>query len=118
MLPSYQNSKDLLVNITENKLYSKLIEQLNKDFRLANFDFHLSENNTPLALKEELKKAVKNLILNDFNTYNALLYIVDVSEESIKKIESSDDDIYSEHIVFLILKRIWKKVWFRAKYNN
>jgi hypothetical protein len=118
MLPSYQNSTDLLVNVTENKLYSKLIEQLNKDFSLANFDFHLSENSTPLALKEELKKAVKNLILTDFNTYHTLLYIVDVSEESIKKIESSDVDIYSEHIVFLILKRIWKKVWFRAKYSS
>jgi hypothetical protein len=118
MLPSYQNSTDLLVNVTESELYSKLIEQLNKDFSLANFNFHLSENSTPLALKEALKKAVKNLILTDFNTYNALLYIVDVSEESIKKIESSDVDVYSEHIVFLILKRIWKKVWFRAKYSS
>ncbi len=118
MLPSYQNSADLLVNVTENKLYSKLIEQLNKDFHLANFDFHLSENSTPLTLKEELKKVVKNLLLTNFNTYNALLYIVDVSEESIKKIESSDDDIYSEQIVFLLLKRIWKKVWFRAKYSS
>jgi predicted secreted protein len=118
MLPSYQNSTDLLINVTENKLYSKLIAQLNKDFSLANFDFHLSEKSTPLALKEELKKAVKNLILSDFTTYNALLYIVDVSEESIKKINSSDVDVYSEHIVFLILKRIWKKVWFRAKYSS
>lgn len=118
MLPSYNNSTELLTNATENNLYIKLINQLNKDFSLANFDFHLSENSTPLALKIALNKAIKNLLLNDSTTYNSLLYIVDVAEEDLKKTKSLDIDIYAEYIVFLILKRVWKKVWFRAKYSS
>lgn len=116
MLPSYNNSTELLINATENKLYSNLINQLNKDFSLANFNFQLSENSTPLALKVALIKAVKNLLINDSTTYNSLLYIVDVAEEDLKKTKSLDIDIYAEYVVFLILKRVWKKVWFRAKY--
>lgn len=118
MLPSFTNSNELLINATENKLYPKLIKQLNKDFSLANFDFQLSENSTPFSLIITLNKAIKNLLINDFNTYNALLYIVDIPEEALKKNKSLDIDHYSEYVVFLILKRVWKKVWFRAKYTS
>jgi hypothetical protein len=118
MLPSFNNSNELLTNATENNLYIKLINQLNKDFSLANFDFHLLENSTPLALKVALKEAVKNLLVNDSTTYNSLLYIVDVAEKDLKKTKSLEIDIYSEYIVFLILKRVWKKVWFRANYTS
>ncbi len=118
MLPTYHNSKDLLVNLAKNELYVKLIAQLNKDFSLANFDFKLSENSTPLILKEALKKAIKHLILTDSNTYKTLLYIVDVPEEMTRKIASSDIDAYTDNIIFLILKRVWKKVWFRTKYTS
>lgn len=118
MLPDYHNSSDLLIDISKNSLYSKLIIQLNKDFSLANFDFNLDAEVSPLILKIELQKAVKNLIVNDFNTYKNILYIVDIPEGLIKNIESSNIDIYTDSIVFFILKRVWKKVWFRNKYST
>lgn len=118
MLPDYHNSSDLLIDISKNLLYSKLIIQLNKDFSLANFDFNLRVKISPLILKMELQKAVKNLIVNDFNTYKNILYIVDVPEGLLKKIESSNIDNYTERVAFIILKRVWKKVWFKNKYSN
>jgi hypothetical protein len=118
MFPSFEGSKDILVNAVENELYPKLIEQLNKDFSLANFNFQILENSAPVALKNELTAAIKNLINTDFTTFNALLYIADVSEENLQKIDSSNIDLYSEQITFLLLKRVWKKVWFRANYSN
>ncbi|WBX73424.1 hypothetical protein PG913_11350 [Tenacibaculum pacificus] len=122
MLPNsikkYQNSTDLLINIAENDLYSKLIIQLTKDFGLANYDLKISEKSTPDTLKEALNNAIKNLILTDSNTYKTILYIIDVPEEIIQKIDTSDINNYVEAVVFLILKRVWKKVWFRAKYTN
>ncbi|MCG8804537.1 hypothetical protein G1K75_02575 [Tenacibaculum finnmarkense] len=122
MLPNsikkYQNSNDLLVNVAENELYGKLILQLTKDFGLANYDFIISEKSTPLALKEALTNAIKNLILTDSNTYKTLLYIVDVPEDMIQKTDTSDIAIYTETVVFLILKRVWKKVWFSANYSR
>lgn len=116
MLPDYHNSSDLLIDISKNSLYSKLIIQLNKDFGLVNLDINLPENSTPSLIKEELKKVVKNLILTDLNNYKNLLYIIDFHEVMTFKKEASNIDIYTESIVFLILKRVWKKVWFKANY--
>mgnify|MGYP003608609202 FL=1 len=51
-----------------------------------------------------------------FAEYLNLLYIIDVSEEQIKKLDGSDVFKLSEDVTFLILKREWQKVWFRNKY--
>lgn len=118
MLPTYQNSNDLLINAVKNNYYFMLIAQLNKDFNLAGFDFKLSKDNSPIALKEELKKGIQYLISNDTFTYNNLLYVVDVPEEVIKNMDASNMDEYVENITFLLLKRVWKKVWFKNKYAN
>jgi hypothetical protein len=85
MLPTYQNSNDLLTNAAKNNYYFMLIAQLNKDFGLASFDFKLSKENSPVTLKEELKKGILYLISNDTATYNNLLYVVDIPEEVVKK---------------------------------
>ncbi|WP_370397923.1 hypothetical protein [Tenacibaculum dicentrarchi] len=118
MLPTYNNSNDLLINVAENELYSKLILQLTKDFGLANSDLKISEKTPPDTLKKVLTNAIKNLILTDSNTYKTLLYIIDVPEEMTQKIDTSDIDNYVKTVVFLILKRIWKKVWFNANYSR
>ena len=118
MLPKHLNSDALLVNAVNEKLYTNLITQLNKDFSLANLGINLTENSTPAMLKGELRKVIKHLILTDLNNYKNLLYIVDIPEVMIYKKEASNIDTHTESIVFLILKRVWKKVWFRANYSN
>ncbi|MBE7628716.1 hypothetical protein [Tenacibaculum piscium] len=114
----HQNSHDLLADSTKNNLYFKLILQLNKDFKLANFDCEIPVESTPSDLKEILYHAIKNVIIDDFSTYKNILYIADISEEMIRKIDNSNMDIYVENVVFLLLKRVWKKVWFSANYTN
>jgi hypothetical protein len=91
-----QSPDSLFSEAESENLYLKLIEQINKDFNLANegVDFPLST--TPGALKVQL-------------------YIIDVSEEQIKKLDGSDLVALSEQVAFLILKREWQKVWFRNK---
>ncbi|MCG8761612.1 hypothetical protein G1K46_02545 [Tenacibaculum finnmarkense] len=118
MLPTYNNSIDLLVNVTKNNLYSKLIIQLTKDFSLANSTFEIPENTTPDVLTKTLNNTLKNLILTDSKTFQSLLYIVDVPENMLYKIDTSNIDNYTETVVFLILKRVWKKVWFSANYSR
>ncbi|CAM1339235.1 hypothetical protein [Tenacibaculum aestuarii] len=118
MLPSYQNSADLLSSVATTKLYKDLIIQLNKDLSLTGIDVNFPENSSPLELKESLQKIIKELILQDFNSYSNLLYRIDVSEKEIQNIASSDIDKYSENATFLILKRVWKKVWFKKNFSN
>jgi hypothetical protein len=109
---------DLLLQEAENEmLYLKLIEQMNKDFNLANeaVDFPLSLS--PNEIKLQLHEKIYRLIQYKFAEYLNLLYIIDVSEEEIKKLDGSDLVILAEQVAFLILKREWQKVWFRNKYK-
>lgn len=109
---------DLLFSEAEKEaLYVKLIEQLNKDFNLANegVDFPLSIS--PEELKIQLHEKIYRLIQYKFAEYLNLLYIIDVSEEQIKQLDGSDLVVLVEQVSFLILKREWQKVWFRNKYR-
>jgi hypothetical protein len=51
-----------------------------------------------------------------FAEYLNLLYIIDVPEDQIKKLDGSDISELSAQVAFLILKREWQKVWFRNKF--
>ena len=110
------NTDNLLSKAEKENLYLKLIEQINKDFNLANesIDFHLSTK--PHELKVQLHEKIYRLIQYKFAEYLNLLYIVDVSEEQVKKLDGSDIMELSEQVSFLILKREWMKVWFRNRY--
>lgn len=106
----------LLSEAEKENLYQKLIEQINKDFNLANesIDFHSSTN--PNELKIQLHEKIYRLIQYKFAEYLNLLYIIDVPEDQVKKLDGSDIMELSEQVAFLILKREWMKVWFRNKY--
>jgi len=110
------NTDLLLAEAETENLYLKLIEQINKDFNLANegIDFPMSTN--PNELKVQLHEKIYRLIQFKFAEYLNLLYIIDVNESEIKKLDGSDLVILSEQVAFLILKREWQKVWFRNKY--
>jgi hypothetical protein len=106
----------LLSEAEKENLYQKLIEQLNKDFNFANepVDFHLSTK--PEELKVQLQEKIYRLIQYKFAEYLSLLYIVDVPEDQVKKLDGSDIMELSEQVSFLILKREWMKVWFRNRF--
>ncbi|PKH66943.1 hypothetical protein CXF59_13610 [Flavobacterium sp. ALD4] len=109
---------DLLFSEAEKEaLYLKLVEQINKDFNLANeaIDFPISIS--PNELKIQLHEKIYRLIQYKFAEYLNLLYIIDVSEDEVKKMDGSDLVILAEQVSFLILKREWQKVWFKNKYS-
>jgi hypothetical protein len=107
---------NFLLEAEKENLYVNLIEQLNKDFNLANepVDFLLSI--PPNELKVQLHEKIYRLIQNKFAEYLSLLYIVDIPEDQVKKLDGSDIMELSQQVAFLILKREWMKVWFRSKY--
>lgn len=110
------NTDHLLSEAEKENLYLKLIEQINKDFNLANepIDFHSST--TPEELKIQLHEKIYRLIQYRFAEYLNLLYIIDVPEDQVKKLDGSDISELSGQVAFLVLKREWMKVWFRNKY--
>ena len=117
MFPIPENTDILLADAETENLYLSLIEQINKDFNLANegIDFPLSIS--PQELKIQLHEKIYRMIQYKFAEYLNLLYIIDVSEIEIKKLDGSDLVILAEQVSFLVLKREWQKVWFRNHYK-
>lgn len=111
-------SADLLLQeASKESLYLSLIEQINKDFNLANEGIDFPKSISPEELKIQLHEKIYRLIQYKFAEYLNLLYIIDVSEEQVKALDGSDLVVLSEDVAFLILKREWQKVWFRNKYR-
>lgn len=116
MFVAPQNTDLLLSEAQKEDLYLKLIEQINKDFTLANESVDFPVAITPIDLKLQLHEKIYRLIQFEFAEYLNLLYIIDVPEDQIKKLDGSDLVDLSEQVAFLILKREWQKVWFRNKF--
>jgi len=110
------NTDNLLSEAEKENLYLKLIEQINKDFNSANEAIDFPMSTSPEELKIQLHEKIFRLIQFKFAEYLNLLYIIDVSENEIKKLDGSDLVNLSEDVAFLILKREWQKVWFRNKF--
>lgn len=116
-MPLVSTFDDLIENANQFQLYKKLVEQLNKDFLLANIPLDFHEDILPSSLKLLLQETICKLIQEKFTNYLNLLYIIDVPEKDVKALNGDDILQLSEDVSFLILKREWQKVWFRNKYK-
>jgi hypothetical protein len=110
------NTDQLLSEAENENLYSKLIEQINKDFSLANEAIDFPQNTTPHELKIQMHEKIYRLIQHKYQELLNLLYVIDVPEETIKQLDGSNTNELSEQIAFLILKREWMKVWYKKYY--
>jgi len=111
-----QNTDLLLSEAQKEELYIKLVEQINKDFTFANESVDFPISIAPIDLKIQIHEKIYKLIQYKFAEYLNLLYIIDVSEEQVKKLDGSDIMQLAEQVSFLILKREWQKVWFRNRF--
>ena len=117
MVMDFPNSDVLLQTALEQRLYDRLVAQLEKDFVLANIHFDLPSDIAPETLTAVLVEKIYVLILERFNDYINLLYIVDVPEKVFREIQCTDAVELARAVAFLILKRELQKVWFKAKYS-
>ena len=112
-----KNTDLLLTQASVENLYLKLVEQINKDFNLANEGIDFPMSIAPEELKIQLHEKIYRLIQYKFAEYLNLLYIIDVPENEITQLDGSDIVELAGQVSFLILKREWQKVWFRNNYR-
>jgi len=117
MLPEFQNPQALLKTASAQALYLKLVQQLIKDFELANISHDLREDIGPEELQLALKEKLYVLLLEQFPEYLNLMYIIDVPEKAFQQIEVTDVVEVAEQVSFLILRREWQKVWLKSNYR-
>lgn len=114
---NFNTSTELLSKASAEHLYEALLEQLKKDFQLANVDFTTSAAITLEVLVIVLQERLYLLLLEEFDAFLNLLYIVDVPENSFEVSKAVDAFEASQQAAFLILKRELKKVWYKQKYS-
>jgi hypothetical protein len=117
MLPA-KNTEELLNSIEGENLYVQLIEQLNKDFRLANVEGSFDLKIAPVQLKKELFAILLNLITKQYDDYLNLLYRIDVPESELRKLINDNLTTSIEEITYLVLKREYQKVWFKHNFDK
>ncbi len=115
MFVAPKNTDLLLAEAAQESLYPKLLDQLNKDFNLANEPVDFPASTSPEELKVQLHEKIFRLIHHRFAEYLNLLYIIDVPENQVKQLDGSDIAELAKEVSFLILKREWQKVWFRNR---
>ncbi|MGB3151221.1 MAG: hypothetical protein WBB27_11205 [Maribacter sp.] len=118
MISDFPDSTTLLENARKEKLYLKLIVQIQKDFLLANITFGVKTDMTIGDLKGLLHEKIYLLIMERFDSYLNLLYVIDVPEKAFKEIEVTDAVEVSKQVSFLILKRELQKILLKEKYSS
>jgi len=108
----------LLEKSLEKGLYQKLLIQLKKDFDLAAIDIQIKPDLAFAEVKTILLEKIYFLLLEKLDECQNLLYIIDVPEIVFKNSHHKDAVDIAKEISFKILKREFKKVWFRQEYRS
>ncbi|MEW7289006.1 hypothetical protein [Aquimarina sp. 2304DJ70-9] len=104
---------DLILEVTQSSLYPQLLTQLQKDIDRAGIDYKIDPEIQPKDLITTINKLLLSVLQHTFNEYLNLLYAVDVSEAEIRNFKSEKAEDIAGYATYLILKREWKKVWYR-----
>jgi hypothetical protein len=109
------NAIQSLYEISNMELLGDLIHQINKDLSLSGIDYQFDLEMGPDLLVGQMKLILADLMESHFQKFLSFLYRIDISEEKLRSIDSSDFEHVTNMITLLILKRQWQKVWFRNR---
>ena len=109
-------TEKLLLEASAMELYEDLVRQLNKDFIRSGVDQEFNIGIKPKSLARSLVAVLFELITGDFEAYLNLLYVIDLSEKSVKDLPEQRVDEVAHAIALLILQREWKKILFRNRH--
>lgn len=106
--------QNLVESILEEGKYTQLLHQLKKDITRAGLEQEFDLGDNPATLGRKLVAQLYALIISDFESYLNLLYLIDISEDRIKKLQVEHVHELAQAISFLILQRERQKIAFRS----
>ena len=112
------NSGELLHLAREQSLFQNIVRQLEKDFLLANVVWDTPKNIDSEQLIAALREKIYYLIMERFQVFLNVLYVIDVPEKEFHDLAITDAVAVADQMAFLILKREYQKVWFRNRYGS
>ncbi len=103
--------------VTDEKIYTQLINQVRKDFELTGLSIAINETTTPETLVNEVANELYHLIQYRFDVFMQLLYRVDVAERIMQTDDVETSEVLAQKATYELLKREWQKVELRMKYQ-
>ncbi|CAG2533195.1 MULTISPECIES: hypothetical protein [Maribacter] len=110
-------SRQLVQIALGDSLFEKLVKQVEKDFILANNPLKITKTIDGVSFIALIREKVYYLMMEHFAEYLNLMYIIDIPEKEFEHIQITDTVDVADQITFLILKREYKKVWYRNRYQ-
>lgn len=104
--------------LKEQHLFEQLVQQVERDFRLSVDEDLAFPISTPLLLVQQIQEELERIASCTPAKLSMLLYRIDVAEKDIRDLEEGAVFNYFEHLTFLIVKREFQKVYFRAKFSK
>lgn len=95
-------------------LYTKLVEQIQKDFVLTGIEYNFSDL-SPVELIHSLNEVMEELLNKEYPTLLNLLYRMDIPESAIN---FGEEETVEMQLVTVILKREFLKVKMRMNYSE
>lgn len=111
------SSEQLMQVVKSDSLFDKLKHQVEKDFVLANVPLKIVEILGHIEFIALIREKVYYLMMEHFSEYLNLMYIIDIPESEFQHIEVTDTVDVADQVTLLILKREYKKVWYRNRYQ-
>lgn len=109
----------LELNISQEYVATKFLEQLRKDFDACGMGTFFNEINLPLdymLLVDAVSEALVVIEKQGFSGYQQLLYRIDVPEKQLAELSSTHHK--NNAIAELIIKRILQKVILKIKFSK
>ncbi len=106
---------EVFSKIENENFLIKLIEQLNKDFQMANVSESIADTLLISVVNDRLNEILLSLITSQYDIYLNLLYRIDISENELATIKGTDLKENINEVAFLIIKREFQKVWFKSR---
>ncbi len=117
MIPVAKTLNGLLQLASQNELYHALIQQLLKDFNLASLKIGIGPDNSPEEIKSILSRTLEILLESNDPKLVQLLYVLDIPEDTLSRTMELSESMVLEQLSFVILRRVWQKVWYRKFYE-
>lgn len=113
----FEKSQEIFRKLQEFSLQEKLVLQIKKDFKRSNVSLVIPISSSNKDILQLLQEKLYVLLLEKFDDYLNLLYVIDISENSLKKVETNDIVEVSKEVAFLVFEREFQKVWFKNQYR-
>lgn len=111
------SSRQLVQVALSDSLFEKLVKQVEKDFILANIPLKITKTIDGISFIALIREKVYYLMMEHFAEYLNLMYIIDIPEKEFEHIKITDTVDVADQVTLLILKREYKKVWYRNRYQ-